>query len=83
MFSIIDVSIILSLLHATIPNHWLPVIAIGKQEKWSVIEVSRVTFIAAIAHGLSTVIIGIILAFIGARIADNIEYFSHFFAPVI
>lgn len=83
MFSIIAGSIILSLLHATIPNHWLPVIAIGKQEKWSVKEVSGVTFIAAIAHGLSTVIIGIILAFIGARIADNIEYFSHFFAPVI
>jgi len=83
MFSIIAGSIILSLLHATIPNHWLPVIAIGKKEKWSVNEVTRVTFIAAIAHGLSTVIIGIILAFIGARIADNIEYFSHFFAPVI
>ncbi|HEY5390814.1 MAG TPA: hypothetical protein VIJ57_01770 [Hanamia sp.] len=83
MFSIIAGSIILSLLHATIPNHWLPVIAIGKKEKWSVNEVTRVTFIAAIAHGLSTVIIGIILAFIGAQIADNIEYFSHFFAPVI
>ena len=83
MFSIIAGSIILSLLHATIPNHWLPVIAIGKKENWSVNEVSRVTFIAAIAHGLSTVIIGIILAFIGAHIADNIEYFSHFFAPVI
>jgi len=83
MFSIIAGSIILSLLHATIPNHWLPVIAIGKKEKWSVNEVTRVTFIAAIAHGLSTVIIGIILAFIGAQIADNIEYFTHFFAPVI
>ncbi len=83
MFSIIAGSIVLSLLHATIPNHWLPVIAIGKKEKWSVNEVTRVTFIAAIAHGLSTVIIGIILAFIGAQIADNIEYFSHFFAPVI
>src|SRR5665213_1677778 len=83
MFSIIAGSIILSLLHATIPNHWLPVIAIGKKEKWSVNEVTRVTFIAAIAHGLSTVIIGIILAFIGAQIADNIEYFSHFFAPLI
>jgi putative Mn2+ efflux pump MntP len=83
MFSIITGSIILSLLHATIPNHWLPVIAIGRKEKWTVQEVTRVTFIAAIAHGLSTVIIGIILAFIGAQLADNIEYFTHFIAPVI
>lgn len=83
MFSIIAGSIILSLLHATIPNHWLPVIAIGKKEKWSVQEVTQVTFISAVAHGLSTVIIGIVLAFIGARMANNIEDFSHFFAPVI
>ena len=83
MFSIITGSIILSLLHATIPNHWLPVIAIGRKEKWSLAEVTKVTFISAIAHGISTVIIGIILAFIGAQLAENIEYFTHFFAPVI
>lgn len=83
MYSIIVGSIILSLLHATIPNHWLPVIAIGKKEKWTINEVTQVTFISAIAHGISTVIIGIILAFIGAKIAANIEYFSHFFAPAI
>ncbi len=67
MYSIIIGSIILSLLHATIPNHWLPVIAIGRKEKWSVAEVTQVTFISAIAHGLSTVVIGFVLAFIGAR----------------
>jgi putative Mn2+ efflux pump MntP len=83
MFSIITGSIILSLLHATIPNHWLPVIAIGRKEKWTVGEVTRVTFISAIAHGLSTVVLGFVLAFLGAKLAGNIEYFTHFFAPVI
>ena len=83
MFSIITGSIILSLLHATIPNHWLPVIAIGRKEKWSVQEVTQVTFISAIAHGLSTVIIGFFLGFIGAQMAESIENFTHFIAPVI
>lgn len=83
MFSIIAGSIILSLLHATIPNHWLPVIAIGKKEKWTVQEVTQVTFISAIAHGLSTVIIGFFLAFIGAEMAVSIEHFAHFIAPAI
>ena len=83
MFSIITGSIILSLLHATIPNHWLPVIAIGRKEKWSVAEVTRVTFIAAISHGLSTIVIGFILGFIGAEMASNIENFTHYIAPVI
>lgn len=83
MFSIITGSLILSLLHATIPNHWLPVIAIGRKEKWSVNEVTEITFISAIAHGLSTIIIGFILCILGARLADKIEYFTHFIAPVI
>lgn len=83
MFSIITGSIILSLLHATIPNHWLPVIAIGRKENWTLAEVTNVTFISAIAHGLSTVIIGFILGFVGARIADRIDHFTHYIAPVI
>ena len=83
MFSIITGSIILSLLHATIPNHWFPVIAIGRKEKWSLTEVTQVTFISAIAHGLSTVVIGFILGILGAQLADKIEYFTHFIAPVI
>jgi nickel/cobalt transporter (NicO) family protein len=83
MFSIITGSIILSLLHATIPNHWLPVIAIGRKEKWTLAEVTQVTFISAVAHGLSTVAIGFILGILGAQLADKIEYFTHFIAPVI
>lgn len=83
MFSIISGSIILSLLHATIPNHWLPVIAIGRKEKWTVGEVTQVTFIAAIAHGLSTIIIGFALGFIGAKMAAEIENFSRYVAPLI
>src|SRR5690242_10261723 len=83
MLSIITGSIILSLLHATIPNHWLPVIAIGKKQNWTIAEVTQVTFIAAIAHGLSTIIIGLALGFIGGELAAEIENFSHFAAPVI
>lgn len=83
MATIIIGSILLSLLHAAIPNHWLPVIAIGRKENWTVHEVRRVTFIAAVAHGLSTVIIGIILSFLGAGLASQIESFTHWIAPVI
>jgi hypothetical protein len=83
MFSIISGSIILSLLHATIPNHWLPVIAIGRKENWSLHEVTRVTLISAVAHGLSTIVIGLLLGFIGSKMANNIENFTHYFAPVI
>ncbi len=28
-------SIALSIVHASIPNHWLPLIAIGRTERWT------------------------------------------------
>ncbi|MEO7313672.1 MAG: hypothetical protein ABIW47_00690 [Ginsengibacter sp.] len=83
MFSIITGSIILSILHATIPNHWLPIIAIGRKENWTINEVTRVTFIAAISHGLSTVILGFALGYIGASMAERVESFTHLIAPII
>jgi nickel/cobalt exporter len=35
-------SLVLSLLHAAIPNHWLPIVAIGKRAGWSAAEKLRV-----------------------------------------
>ncbi|NNV57795.1 hypothetical protein GD597_20170 [Panacibacter sp. KCS-6] len=83
MYSIITGSLIISLLHAIIPNHWLPVLAIGKKDNWSLQEVTRVTFISGLAHALSTVAIGIILGLLGLQLASKIEYFTHFIAPAI
>ena len=82
MYSIILGSLLLSLLHAVIPNHWLPVLAIGKKEKWSLAEITEVTFLSGLAHALSTIAIGIILGMLGLQLAGSIEYFTHFIAPV-
>ena len=83
MVSIITGSLIISLLHAIIPNHWLPVLAIGKKEGWSLNETSRVTFIAGLSHVISTVIIGALLALIGKELATHVEHFTHVIAPSI
>ena len=82
MYSIIFGSLLLSLLHAIIPNHWLPVLAIGKKENWSLQEITKVTFFSGLAHALSTIVIGIILGLLGLQLAGSIEYFTHFIAPV-
>lgn len=83
MFSIISGALIISLLHAIIPNHWLPVIAIGRKDQWSVAEVTKVTLICALAHGISTVLIGILLGFLGAKLDDNLTYFTTIIAPIM
>lgn len=83
MYSIITGSLIISLLHAVIPNHWLPIIAIGRKERWPVSEVLKVTFICAVAHGISTILIGVFLGLLGAGLSDNIHFFTRLVAPVI
>lgn len=81
MYSIITGSLLLSLLHAIIPNHWLPILAIGRKEKWSLGEITKVTFLSGLAHALSTIAIGIILGLLGLKLGDSVEYFTHFLAP--
>ena len=83
MYSIVVGSILLSLLHAVIPNHWLPVLAIGKKEKWSLQEVTNVTFLSGLAHALSTIFIGVLIGFLGLQLSANIQYFTHVIAPAI
>lgn len=83
MYSIFIGSLLLSLLHALIPSHWLPVLAIGKKDKWSLQEITQVTFISGFAHALSTIFIGIILGLLGLQLASKIEYFTHFIAPSV
>ena len=83
MISIITGSLILSLLHALIPNHWLPVLAIGKKEGWTLGETSRITLISGLSHVISTVIIGILLGLIGEELAEHLDDFTHVIAPSI
>lgn len=81
MVTLLTGSLVLSILHGIIPNHWLPVLAIGRKEQWSLSETSRVTLIAGLAHATSTVLIGVVLAFIGASLSDVVENFTAYISP--
>ena len=75
--------LLLSILHAIIPNHWLPVLAIGKKDGWSLNEITKVTFISGLAHASSTLAIGVVLGFVGLELSNKVQYFTHFIAPAI
>jgi len=83
MLSIFLGSLLISVLHAIIPNHWLPVLAIGRKQQWSLKEVTRVTFLSGLAHALSTIVIGIGLGMLGLQLAQSIKSFTHYVAPAI
>lgn len=83
MYSIITGTILLAITHALIPNHWLPLVAIAKAEKWGKSELMLVASITASAHVLGTVILGILLGFAGVKLAHQYEGYVHVIAPVL
>lgn len=83
MIQLIASSAILSVLHSILPNHWLPVLAVGKKKMWSLGRVTFVTLMAGLAHALSTVFIGIAISLFGIRFASQVEHFTPWIAPSI
>lgn len=75
--------LLLSILHALIPNHWLPLLAIGKKEQWSLTQTTRVTFLSGLAHALSTVLLGVAVSMVGGELNEKVQYFSAWVAPGI
>jgi putative Mn2+ efflux pump MntP len=83
MLTLVFGSFLLSLLHAIIPNHWLPILAIGRKENWSLREILSITAIAGLSHVASTLIIGWALVFFGWEFSKNFETLTPFIAPAV
>ena len=71
MFSVLTGTFLLAIVHALIPNHWLPLVAVAKAEGWKQRDVTSVTFLAALAHVTGTVVLGLVLGFIGKELQEE------------
>ena len=83
MWQVLLGSFVLSVIHALIPNHWIPLIAISKTEKWTNRETLLATFITGFSHTISTIIIGIIIGFVGIKLAESYSTITRIAAPII
>ena len=75
--------LILSVLHPILPNHWLPLALIAKSEGWNKTKTLFFSVLVALAHSLSTVLLGIVVAFLGLGISENHELLNKIFASII
>jgi nickel/cobalt transporter (NicO) family protein len=83
MWQIFLGSLLLSLIHALIPHHWIPIIAISKTEKWTNKEAVFATFITGLSHMISTIVIGIIVGFVGIKLFEKYSAITSIVAPTI
>jgi putative Mn2+ efflux pump MntP len=73
----------LSLIHALIPDHWLPLVTVGKAEGWSQQETLWVTALAGFAHTVSTLSIGVAVGLLGYQFARYYDIVTHLVAPAV
>lgn len=71
MFSVLAGTVLLAIVHALIPNHWLPLVAVARAEGWKRSEVTGITFLAALAHVIGTVALGVVLGIIGKELVED------------
>lgn len=76
-------ALILSIVHAVMPDHWIPLVMISRTEKWSRTETSWITALIAIPHIISTISIGIIIGIIGYRVSSTSEVILRVAVPLI
>lgn len=71
MIQVLFGSLLLSVIHALIPNHWLPLVAVSKAQGWTRAETLFVTGLTALAHASSTIVVGIGVGFLGHGLSAN------------
>ena len=83
MLQLLTGALLLSLFHAAIPNHWAPVLAVARAERWPLRRAVGVTAVAGAAHVLSTVLLGLGLGLLGWRLSARFSQFAGVAAPTL
>ena len=74
-------SLLLSAVHACIPNHWIPLVAIGRTERWERSETLLFTAVVGTAHASSTILIGVLVGLLGYELSARHSAIASIAAP--
>jgi len=66
-------ALLLALLHASLPTHWLPFVLFGHAHRWPRRKILRVTFLAGGGHVTATTALGFAVAWVGKETAERVE----------
>ena len=82
MAELLSGTILIALIHALIPNHWLPLVAVAKAEGWQNKSLFKIALLSATAHVIGTVLLGILLAMLSNELAEQFETYVHWFGSI-
>lgn len=62
-------ALLVGVLHALAPDHWIPFTTIGASEKWSGKKLNLIVFLAGLMHLLSAFVLGLLAIRLGVSLA--------------
>ena len=83
MIFILIGALLLSAVHASLPNHWITVVMLARAENWPHRKALFITAVAGLTHTVSTVIIGVLVGLVGWRLSQVGEIYIRVIAPII
>jgi nickel/cobalt transporter (NicO) family protein len=75
-FSILPIlftGLMISILHAAIPTHWLPFVMASRSQKWTWSKTQSILLIAGMGHVIMTTLLGALLFVLGIGLYHRIE----------
>lgn len=83
LYQLIIGTVTISVLHALIPSHWLPILAFERKFNWSKEQTLRITVISALAHALSTVLLGIAIGLLSLKVSAIYEEIMEYIMAIV
>lgn len=65
-----------------VPDHWVPIMLMGRQQGWSKAETARVALGAGIGHVFSTLILGLLVWLAGLAVAARFGHIASYISGV-
>jgi nickel/cobalt exporter len=81
--TILTTGFLVAFFHAILPTHWLPFVLACHGQKWSRSKTLLITASSGFAHALFTMILGILVVFVGMSAKDWNEDIFHVVAGLI
>ena len=72
-----------ALVHVAIPTHWLPFVLVGRAQGWTLSRVLTAAATAAVAHILTTSVVGVLILMAGRFVEQWIQGVLHYAAAAL
>ncbi len=75
--------LLITVLHTTSPDHWLPFVVVGRARRWALVKTLRLTLLSSLTHVGLTIVLGLAIALLSLELLERLEGLQGIFTGVM